>query len=409
MVTIRALGIVAVLVLAGCSPVPPSLIPHSTPTIAPQSTPAPPTAFPSPSAIPTPPPTAPPSSAGLTSASIHPESVTFISPDVGWVLGLSLCDAKPCLRLAKTVNAGLSWNWIPGGDVPALSTSSQWELRFADGDNGWISGPELYSTHDAGRTWTRIEFPGFDSPGSTVGALEAGDGHVYAEIPEATDPNTYGPVVLFESPVTEDSWHAVSGVATGSAGFAGNISLAQGVFWVSLHPAVVTAEGSQSLSTLYRSSNGVTWHREPQPCPSGSAASVAAATSLIDYVVCGGGLAAGSQAKSLYVSSNGGATYRLMTDPPLSGDFETVAASPGTVAVAASSGATYVFSSFNGGVTWTTTASFGDGGLGLSDLGFTTAMQGVVIHGQPQYPESLQLLMTRDGGHTWSAVPVYPG
>ena len=147
MVTIRALGIVAVLVLAGCSPVPPSLIPHSTPTIAPQSTPAPPTAFPSPSAIPTPPPTAPPSSAGLTSASIHPESVTFISPDVGWVLGLSLCDAKPCLRLAKTVNAGLSWNWIPGGNVPDLSTSSQWELRFADGDNGWISGPEtLFDT-----------------------------------------------------------------------------------------------------------------------------------------------------------------------------------------------------------------------------------------------------------------------
>ncbi len=252
-------------------------------------------------------------------------------------------------------------------------------------------------------------FPGLDGPNSSVGALEARDGRVFAEIPEATDPNTYGPVVLFESPVTADSWHPVSGVATGSAGFAGNISLAQGVLWVSLHPAVVTAQGSQSLSTLYRSSDGVTWRSEPQPCPSDSVATVAGATSLLDYVVCGGGLAAGSQEKSLYVSDNGGATYRQMTDPPLSGDFETVAASPNTVAVAASSGATYVYSSFNGGATWTTTASFGDGGLGLSDLGFTTPMQGVVIHGQAQYPESLQLLMTRDGGHTWSVVDVIPG
>jgi photosystem II stability/assembly factor-like uncharacterized protein len=187
-----------------------------------------------------------------------------------------------------------------------------------------------------------------------------------------------------------------------------NISLAQGVFWVSLHPAVVTPEGSQALSTLYRSSNGTSWHSEPQPCPSGSVATVAGATSLIDYVVCGGGLAAGSQEKSIYVSTNGGSSYRLMTDPPLSGDLETVAASPTTVAVAASSGATYVYSSFNGGLTWTTTASFGDGGLGFSDLGFTTPMQGVVIHGQAQYPESLQLLMTRDGGRTWSVVPVNP-
>lgn len=325
------------------------------------------------------------------------------------MLGLSLCGAKPCLRLAKTVDAGLSWNWIPGGNVSALSTFGQWQLRFADGDDGWISGPQLYSTHDAGRTWTRIQFQGLDAPGSTVGALEAGDGRVYAEIPEATDPNTYGPVVLFESPVTDDSWHPVSGVATGWAGFAGNISLAQGVFWVSLHPAVVTPEGSQALSTLYRSSNGLTWRSEPQPCPSDSVATVAAATSVIDYVVCSGGLAAGSQEKSLYVSTNGGASYRLMTDPPLSGDFETVAASPGTVAVAASSGATFVYSSFNGGLTWTTTATFGDGGLGLSDLGFTTPLQGVVIHGQPPYPESLQLLMTRDGGHTWGVVPVTPG
>jgi hypothetical protein len=76
--------------------------------------------------------------------------------------------------------------------------------------------------------------------------------------------------------------------------------------------------------------------------------------------------------------------------------------------VAASSGATGIDASFDGGRTWTGTLSIGDGGLGLSDLGFTTATQGVVIHGQTTYPQSLQLLMTRDGGHEWDPVAVTP-
>lgn len=175
-----------------------------------------------------------------------------------------------------------------------------------------------------------------------------------------------------------------------------------------LHPAIVTPQGNQALSALYRSRDGVTWHSEPQPCPSTTVASVAAATSMRVFVVCAGGGAAGSQAKSEYRSDNGGASYQRTADPPFSGDFEAVAASPTSISVAAASGATLVYSSFDNGRTWTTTLEFGDGGLGLSDLGFTTATQGVVIHGQIAYPQSLQLLMTRDGGHTWNPVAVVP-
>jgi photosystem II stability/assembly factor-like uncharacterized protein len=231
---------------------------------------------------------------------------------------------------------------------------------------------------------------------------------VYAEIAEGTEPNTYGPVVLFESPVNVDSWHPVTGVTTGPAGFPGEISLAQGVFWATLHPAIVTAQGNEALSTLYRSLDGVTWHREPEPCPSTTVASVAAATSARVYVVCTDGFAAGSESKSAYRSDNDGASFRRVADPPFSGDFEAAAASPAGIALAAASGGTEIYASFTGGLTWTTTLGFGDGGLGLSDLGFTTATRGVVIHGQPAYPESLQLLMTRDGGRQWVPVDVNP-
>ena len=95
-------------------------------------------------------------------------------------------------------------------------------------------------------------------------------------------------------------------------------------------------------------------------------------------------------------------------DPPFDGDFEAVAASPTNVSVAAASGGTVISASFDDGQTWAGTLTFGDGGVGLSDLGFTTATQGVVIYGEITYPKGLQLLMTRDGGHNWVPVNVTP-
>jgi hypothetical protein len=323
------------------------------------------------------------------------------------VLGLSLCGTSSCLRLATTTDAGASWTWVVGTVLPAISPASEWELRFADSDDGWISGTHLYATHNGGRTWAAVAFPGLGANAS-VDALESADGRVYAEVAEATDANTGGPVALFGSPTNVDSWHAVSGVTTGGGGYAGDISLAQGVFWAMLHPIVVTAEGNESMSTLYSSSNGVTWHSKAQPCPSGAMASVAAATSLRVVVVCAGGGGAGSQTKTAYLSENAGVSYRRVSDPPAGGDFESVAASPTNVSVASASGATAINSSFNNGLTWTTTFLAGDGGLGLSDLGFTTSTQGVVIHGQIQYSNEMQLLMTRDGGRVWAPVAIMP-
>ncbi|HEY6468940.1 MAG TPA: hypothetical protein VI434_04165 [Candidatus Dormibacteraeota bacterium] len=292
--------------------------------------------------------------------------------------------------------------------LSSLSVSAQWELRFADSEDGWISGPRLYSTHDAGRVWTRIALAGLEAPNSSVGALEAADGRVYAEVAEGIEPNTLGPVVLFGSRTDSDAWYSVQSVTTGPAGFAGNISVAQGVFWLSLHPAIVTPQDSESLSTLYRSVDGITWRSEPQPCPSHSVATVAASTADRVFVVCADGLAAGSEGKTAYRSDNGGATYAAVADPPLGGDFEEVSAASSSVSVAASSGATEIYTSFDGGLTWLTTLTIGDAGLGLSELGFTTASQGVAIHGQTDYPDSLQLWMTRDGGRQWLAVPVNP-
>jgi hypothetical protein len=184
--SIRLAGVLAVLVLAGCSTRPTT--PTSTPSITPVPSSAPtPTVAPSATPSPTPP------TVGLSAVALHPESVTFISPDVGWVLGLSLCGSVSCIRLATTTDAGTVWKWVTGATLPAISPTSPWEIRFADSADGWISGSHLYSTHNGGRTWAQVSFPGV-SASASVGALESADGRVYAEVAEGTEPNTGGPV-----------------------------------------------------------------------------------------------------------------------------------------------------------------------------------------------------------------------
>jgi len=342
-------------------------------------------------------------------APFRPESVTFVSPEVGLVIGFSTCGEVQCLRLARTVDAGHNWTWMTGGGLSALSLADRWQLRFADAQNGWISGPLLVATHNGGQTWTQIALPGLGSRTSSVGALEVAAGRVFAEVAEGTDQDTYGPVVLFTAEVSKDSWAAVGNVATGSAGYPGEISVAEGAIWAMLHPGVVSQDhGVEAHSLLYQSTDGVTWHSSLLPCPPFTVASVAAATSSRVFIVCSGGVAAGSQVKTAYLSSDGGASYKRVGDPPFAGDFDEVAASPLAFSVAVASGATYIYTSFNEGRDWATTYLPQTGGLPLSDMRFTTPTQGVVIFGVPAYPQWLQLLMTRDGGHSWATIDISP-
>jgi photosystem II stability/assembly factor-like uncharacterized protein len=69
--------------------------------------------------------------------------------------------------------------------------------------------------------------------------------------------------------------------------------------------------------------------------------------------------------------------------------------------VAAFGGASWLDASFDGRSWHDAWASYA-GGLPLFDLGFTTQSQGVAVFGRPGAID--QLLMTRDGGHTWQPV-----
>jgi photosystem II stability/assembly factor-like uncharacterized protein len=121
------------------------------------------------------------------------------------------------------------------------------------------------------------------------------------------------------------------------------------------------------------------------------------------FELCAGNPGAGQEGKSLRLSTNGGATSHLVSNLPLGGlAYGIAAANSMDVVVDAVSGASFLYRSGNGGSTWGT-KTLDDGGAGLYDLQFTTSGLGAVVEGRPSLGASSdRLLITHDGGATWS-------
>ncbi|HUC05819.1 MAG TPA: sialidase family protein [Acidimicrobiales bacterium] len=343
----------------------------------------------------------------------EPGSVTFVSQETGFVIGIdSACAAGSCVAVARTTDAGASWVAIPApiaGFVNRYSSSSTApavsEVRFADELDGWIFGPSLFATHDGGATWQQVKVSG------SVIALETSGGYVDAVVsPCSAGQECSGALHLMQAPVSGGVFTTVlSGPVVSSSGAVG--------LALSLHsPAGFARLGvtdAPGLADLYATGNLAStssWHAFADPCAS------SAGTGLDDFVapnatdlysLCSGSGAAGSVQKFVVKTTNG--VSHVVGSPPAGGDPEALAATAsGTLVVSAASGASWLYRSTDGGATWSTVETENDGGIGFNDLGFTTATQGVVIHGVPGPPANAtsELLMTTDGGATWTATPI---
>ena len=149
------LGLVSLtaLVLAGCggnsNPNQPGQSSRTSTTVSPSTTT---------------PATVPPTTTRSTAVpqAVKAESVTFVSNQVGWVLGTVNCPSD-----RKAVRTGAAahhqrWDIMGTGRRPAGPHGQP--VRFADADDGWMwdadSGPDgLWSTHDGGLTGRSRTFP----------------------------------------------------------------------------------------------------------------------------------------------------------------------------------------------------------------------------------------------------------
>jgi hypothetical protein len=126
--------------------------------------------------------------------------------------------------------------------------------------------------------------------------------------------------------------------------------------------------------------------------------------------LCTGEGYTGHTIKRVYVSGDAGAHWAPAGRPSPDGDAGTLAATTtGRLAIATESAASWLFYSPDAGASWRITGTWDDGGSGWADLGFTTAIDGVVVHGpadsdgnSTQRPG--QLLLTGDAGATWYPV-----
>ncbi|HEY5487275.1 MAG TPA: hypothetical protein VIK06_06485 [Candidatus Limnocylindrales bacterium] len=374
-----------------------------TPTQTPSQTSSEGTLTPAPSVVAvvpslSPSPSPSPTSPDAIPADFEPLSVTFVSADMGWVLGMDLgCASDPCPAIVvRTLDGGRTWTRIAAPPTSHSTTGLQAgngvsNLRFADALDGWAFGPGLWATHDGGKTWKQLTIPGL--PGAAVAALEASAGAVQVV---AYDGNTTFRIA--SSPVSSDAWLLSALKVPVGAGPVPEVQLVlQGqAGWLLENDRVVTG-GARLVDG--------TWQAWQPPCFDVTGpALLAAANAQAVTAVCDVGQWSTPQGEHLYRSTDGGQTF-AETGPklPVEGISAIAAPTTSTIVVAAtgpSTNAIEVIASRDGGLTWASVLI--PGPVQVAYLGFTTATQGVLITSDPG--SRTQLLMTRDGGHTWTPV-----
>ena len=360
-------------------------LPTATATASPATSASPVVASPLPSVTPV----APTALIGLS-----PASVTFVSASDGWVLGTGACPSGACAAISRTADAGRTWTAVaaPAASIvpaPEQGTQGISRLRFADARDGWAYGPDLWSTHDGGATWARLTIAGLPA-GSGVVALEAGNGSVHAVVLDGQG------FRIASSPVgTDDFRISTVRVAVGAGPVpAVQLVLSGAAGWL--------LENDRTVIGGARLVNG-SWVAWQPPCLSVVGPAYLAASSATELAAaCDVGLWSSPTGSHLFVSHDGGSTFvAAPTAVPLTMTAAIAGASPNVTVVGGTdaTGAALV-GTFDGGRTWSVVARLGTGGL--TDLGFTTATQGVVVATSGNGPGTLY--MTRDGGRTWAAV-----
>ena len=366
-----------------------SATPASSGTPAAQSPSATPTTASSPSPVPsaTPPASAP---AGFKAA-----SVTFVSSDEAFVLGTA--PGRKAV-LVRTLDRGQSWVQLAApavgiGSAQTAGGASVWGTRFATPSHGFIFGRGLWVTTDGGGHWTAVA-----APAGAILSLATIDGQVLA----LAQPSSSSTAARLERrPLAGGSWTTVTTIkSTGSSDPTDLISTQAG-----------TAAVLDGGAVIVTKNGGLSFHRYAAPVVSGFTPSAVAATSAssLALLMAGQG-AAGSVEKVVYTSASGGASWNTAGAPNREGDPVTIAGGmPTTLLVGAASGASWIFNSSDGGHAWATALTYGDGGLGWADLGFTTPTDAVVIHGAVDASGDTdgrpgQLLLSSNGGASWHAV-----
>src|SRR6266487_223190 len=333
----------------------------------------------------------------------RPTSATFVGSAAGGAIGQSgpPCPAASCTSVAGTEDYGRTWfgaSALAAGPPDGSRGVSQ--IRFLDQRNGWAFGPQLFATHDGGRTWTLVT----GLPAGRVVDLSTVGSRAFAVIASCSGTGSdYAAgcrgFELASAPADADTWAPVPGAAASLPVSPGGLQLtSQGGFLLA-HGGLFTGPVTAGR-----------WHAVPisaggPPCLRGTArqggqpgAGLLAPGPGIVYLVCtnGQGRASSARLRPLiaYSSSDGGSAWRQRSVLPVRSAASLAVAPGGALVLATSAGIYYSPDA----TSWHSAQVTGQPPGGFGYVGMTTSLQGVAVPADSQLGE---VYITLDGGLTW--------
>jgi hypothetical protein len=349
---------------------------------------------------------------GYLPPGFQPSSVTWDSTRTGWIIGPAgtaghCANANPdiCTSVARTDDGGQTWQGLPAPDAGRPDGADGVSgIRFLDGVNGWAFGPELWSTHNGGKSWARVA-----AGGRRVTDLETAGNRAYALFAQCSGSNPASfaaactSYTLMTVTAGSDQWTPVGTATSGLT----DQGAATG--------AMITLTGTTGYlaapdGTLYSGPLGGSWAKAGTlPCrpgtpqasglPGDALVALAGQTELV--TVCRGSTAAAAPA--VYTSGDSGATWTTAgswTAASAPGQPASVAGtSTGTLLLATDQG---IYLLPKGASQWQASGAAGTQAPpgGFSYVGMTTSEQGVALAADASLHE---IWMTADGGLTWQA------
>ena len=305
-------------------------------------------------------------SAGAVPAGFQPQSFTAITEFDWWLLGTAPCGGRTCTTIVHTVDGGPTFVRIPAPPTTAISN-----LRFADSANGYAYGQQLWSTHNGGQGWSRVQL------GGVVDDLDIAAGYVYAVVARHDHSS------LMRSPVAGDNWTTLHGVGSG------NLS----GLWVQGATVIIQSGARLLVST----DGGARFVRVGGVRHAGDCSYDGGTLAL--WALCSTGMAP----DEVLLSTDSGNSFRTAAHVP-DGPIGAFAAASASVAVASGQGP--LFRTADAGGSWTRVAA---PSANWTYLGFSDQTHGVAIGsfgtGGHQYSK---LFYTTNGGLSYHYVPIGP-
>jgi len=380
--------------------------------------------------------------AGASRVQLDSISLSFPTPQRGYVLSLYDCAAKTCAALRGTVDAGSSWRVVP---IPSQlsrrllleswgtygTTYATLTVHFADAKNGWIYGlvpapvtpttaspnsvSRLWSTHDGGKTWQQVRLDPLSLAGGVVQMATHG---VWTYL---FGQSLSGPAYLLGTRSTVDQWSSKSsarmGMPAGGTQLVGSFTFAGDNGWfVAGNDRGFTASTRLLPNGSWSAWNGLSFEH--------FGASFTPIDAVTNRVLLGEGQSAGfvippassvppgwnNGASWLFISYDAGATFkpfRKLSSTYQGSYYSTVPGlpavpEPGTILLQQASNSSYrLVRSTNWGRTWSVVLNDP-----VSQVQFTSRTTGFALVKERSSQANFSVFRTTDAGSHWNKVSV---